>query len=420
MQKIKKLFSLLGPGFITGASDDDPTAIASYSQSGAQFGYQQLWISLFIIPFMIVTQEMCGRIGIVTGKGIVTLIKKNYHSSLAIVAVFCLVIANVVTIGANIGAIASTVATFLHIPFIVLLFFFTVLIVLLQIVLRYSTYSNVLKYTSLALFTYVITVFVTNPQWGQVVRFTFIPYISLQRDFILTVMAILGTNLSPYLFFWQASEEVEEIVEEKKLHDVNKGVPKTNKNDLKRMKIDTVIGMVFSNIVVFFIEITAATTLHHHGITNIETPTQAALALKPLAGNVAYLLFAIGIIGSGMLSIPTLSGSAAFAVSELAGWKPGLQKKFMKAPQFYLLIIICTFLGVCVNFSPIKPFQLLIYAAALNGFLTPVLLIIILLIANNKKLMKQYTNTWKTNVLGVALIVLIGTSSVYLLWSIVK
>ncbi len=414
MQTLKKILNVLGPGFITGAADDDPTAIATYAQSGSQFGYKQLWTTLLTIPCMFITQEMSGRIGMVTGKGIAATIRQNYSSWILYIALILLIVANGVNIGADVGAMAQSGQLLFRLPFIVWILTVISSILLLQIFVGYKKYGNILKYSTIAFGGYIITAFLIKQNWFEILRYTVIPFVSFKKDYLLNLSAIVGTNISPYLFFWQASEEVEEAVGKKRLVTQDKGKPRIAKGDMKKLKIDTIIGMIFSNCIVFFIEITTAASLGIHGLSTIDSPSKAAIALKPFAGNFSFLLFSIGVLGSGFLAVPVLSSSTAYAISETFQKKVGLQKEFVKAPFFYTIIILVTLLGSCINFMSIKPFQLLIYAAALNGVLTPFLLIIILLIANNTKIMGKYTNSMLNNIAAIIIAVVMGIVAIAL------
>lgn len=420
MKKIKKFLSILGPGFITGASDDDPSGIATYAQAGALFGYSQLWTALFSLPFMTIVQEMCGRIGMVTGKGIAVIVKENYAKPILYVAVFLLVLANTINIGADLGAMASSAQLLIGIPFIFWLIAITATTLLLEIFVPYPTYARFLKYLTMSLFAYIITAFVIKQDWGSILQSTFIPTIVLSRDYLLNIVAILGTTISPYLFFWQADEEVEEEVEHHRLKAMGKGIPRVGYKDIRKMRLDTIIGMFFSNLVMLFIIITAASTLHLHSITQIQTADQAAQILKPFAGDFAFLLFAAGIIGTGLLAVPILAGSASYAVAETVGWKAGLYLKPKKAHGFYGVIAIATLVGLLVNFSPIEPFQLLYYTAVINGVCAPPLLLLIVLIGNNKSIMGKYTNSFFTNVMGLIITLIMFVSSVVLLWQLLR
>lgn len=418
LKKIKKILSYLGPGFITGAADDDPSGIATYSQTGAQFGYSQAWTAPFSFPFMTAVQEMCGRIGLVTGKGLSGVIRKHYSRPVLYFAVAILFLANTVNIGANLGAMASSAQLLVDVPFVVLLLIITSVTLLLEIFVSYKVYSKYLKYLAFSLLAYIVVVFAVKQDWTTVLSSTIIPYFSLDKIYLLNIVAILGTTISPYLFFWQADEEVEEEVEKGKIVAMGRGVPKVTKRDLTGMRIDTVIGMFFSNLVMFFIIVTAASTLHLSGITNIETADQAASALKPIAGDFAFILFAAGIIGTGLLAVPILAGSASYAISEAFGWREGLYRKFRQAHGFYGAITIATLIGLIVNFTSIPPFKMLYYTAVLNGIIAPPLLVLILLIANNKKIMGERTNSHLSNILGLVITVIMGVAAIALLFDL--
>jgi NRAMP (natural resistance-associated macrophage protein)-like metal ion transporter len=415
LKKLKKIWSTLGPGFITGASDDDPSGIATYSQTGAQFGYSQGWTSPFSFPFMVVIQEMCGRIGMVSGKGLAEVIRLNYARPILYVAVFSLFLANTINIGANLGAMASSAEAVIGIPFIFLLIGMTALTLGLEIFVSYKVYSKYLKYLALCLFSYVIVFFLVDQDWVELLKSTFIPSFSLERTYLLNIVAILGTTISPYLFFWQTNEEVEEEVESGKLSSMGHGTPVVTGKDLVRMRKDTMAGMFFSNIIMFFIIATTAATLHMSGITSVDTADQAAEALRPLAGDYSYLLFAIGIIGAGLLSVPVLAGSASYAVSESFGWKEGLYQKFKQAHGFYGAITLATIVGLLVNFIGVPPFKMLYYAAVLNGIVAPILMIMIIFIANNRKVMGERVNSKVSNIMGITITGIMSIAAVALL-----
>jgi NRAMP (natural resistance-associated macrophage protein)-like metal ion transporter len=418
MGRLKKFLRILGPGFITGASDDDPSGIATYSQTGAQFGYSQSWTSLFSFPFMTVIQEICGRIGMVTGEGLSAVIKIHYAKPVLYVAVLLLLVANTINVGADLGAMASSGQLLLGIPFWIWLLVITSITLGLQIIFPYPTYARFLKFLTFSLFAYILTAFVVQQDWTKITVSTLVPSFSLSRDYLLNIVAILGTTISPYLFFWQSDEEVEEEIDHHKIRAMGKGTPKVSKYDIRSMRLDTVIGMLFSNLVMFFIIVTTASTLGAHGITNIGTADQAAQALRPLAGNFAFLLFAAGIIGTGLLAVPVLAGSASYAVGEAFNWKVGLNKRFNQAPAFYGVIILATIVGLAVNFTPIKPFQLLYYTAVFNGLAAPPLMVLLMLISNNKKIMGEHTNSWFSNSMGWGITVVMGVAGLTLLFTI--
>ncbi len=415
--KIKKLLKAIGPGFITGAADDDPSGIGTYAQTGAQFGFSQLWTALFAFPFMTVIQEMCGRIGMVTGHGLSGVISRHYAKPILYFCVIILFIANTVNIGANLGAMASSMQMFFDIPFYVLLAVMTILTILLEVFVPYPTYARFLKYLTFSLFAYIITALFIKQDWNTVLLSTFIPQFSFQKEYLLNVVAILGTTISPYLFFWQADQEVEEEIAHHKIRSFGKGVPRITKLDLREMRLDTITGMFFSNLVMFFIIVTAASTLHLNGITTIGSPTEAAESLRPFAGDFAYLLFTAGIIGTGLLSVPILAGSASYALSESFGWKAGLNQKLKKAHAFYGVIALATLGGLLVNLTPIKPFQLLYYTAVLNGVMAPPLMVMILLVSNNKKIMGRHVNSLFSNLFGWGITLLMAFATLGLLAS---
>src|SRR5674476_726421 len=409
LKYLKKLFKKIGPGFITGAADDDPSGVATYSQTGAIFGFSQLWLALFSLPFMVVIQQMCWRMGMVTGKGLAGIINENYSKPMLYFAVSMLVIANTINIGADLGAMATSAQMLLGLPFLFCLCLMTGFIIILEIFVTYKTYSKILKYLALTLFAYVLTAFIVKPDWGIILKNTVLPQIQFSKDYLLNVVAILGTTISPYLFFWQESQEVEEEISEGKISDIGVGKPRVSRKSVINMDWDTVVGMLFSQAIMFFIIITTAATLHANGITKIETASQAAEALRPVAGNLAYLLFATGIIGTGLLAVPILAGSSAYAVSETMGMREGLSKKTRLAPGFYGVIAASTFVGMLISWLGIDPIKALYYAAALNGLTAPPLMVLIILIANNKKIMGKYVNKQLGNSLGWIIVLVMNT-----------
>jgi len=420
MKKLKKLLKILGPGFVTGASDDDPSGIATYSQTGALFGLTQLWTALFTFPLMTVVQEMCGRIGLVTGHGLAGVMKRHYSKSMLYVAVFLLVVANTINIGANLGAMAASAQLLIDIPFTFWLIGMTVLILVLEIFISYKTYVKVLKYLAMSLLAYIATAFVVNVDWVSAIKSSLIPHIEFSKVYLMNIVAIFGTTISPYLFFWQANEEVEEEIAHHKLRRLGKGIPKVTPKDLSNLRVDTAIGMFFSNITMWFIIITTGTVLHANGITTIESAHQAAEALRPLAGDFAFILFAAGIIGTGLLSVPILSGAASYAVAESFNWNAGLYLKLRKAHGFYGVITIATLVGLLINFIGLNPIQTLYYTAVLNGIVAPPLLIMILLIANDKIVMRGKVNNFAQNILGGITIFVMSVAAIALLVDFVR
>ena len=400
MNPFKRIWRLLGPGLITGAADDDPSGIATYSQTGALFGYSQLWAVLFSYPFMTVVQEMCGRIGLVTGEGLAGVIRAHYGKKVLWSAVLLLVFANAVNIGADLGAMASSIQLLLPLPFYFLLLSIAALMILLEILVPYPTYARILKYLALTLLAYIVSGFLVESDWPHVLNALVTPHIEFTKDYILNIAAFLGTTISPYLFFWQADEEVEEEIAAHKIRDMGEGTPQVSAGDVRKMRIDTALGMFFSNVMTFFIIVTVAATLGAAGVHSVDTAAQAASALRPVAGDLAFLLVTLGIIGTGLLAVPVLAGSAGYAVAEAFGWKAGLGKRFGQAPGFYLVITIVTLSGLVVNLLPIGSMTLLYYAAMVNGVLAPPLMLLILLIANNRRIMGKRTNGLFGNLFG--------------------
>lgn len=403
--KLSRGFKQLGPGLVTGAADDDPSGIATYTQAGAAYGYQMLWMTLFMLPMMIVIQEISGRIGLVTGRGLSRVIAEHYNRWLMYFAVLCLVFANVVNIGADIGGMAASAQLFVDLPFAWLTMFFTVAMVLIQIFMPYKRYSKILKYLSFSLLAYIITAFVVTQPWGDILHYVLTPHIEMNAPFILMLVAMLGTTISPYLFFWEPSQEVEEEIEHRRV-GVNGGIPKINEKQIRSFRRDNLFGMMFSNATAFFIMITAAATLHTKGITDIPNAAAAANALQPLvnsfpfSGQIAKALFAMGIIGTGLLAVPVLAGSSAYAISEVLGIKEGLFRKYKSARGFYLAITITTLLGLMINFVNIDPMKALVMAAVVNGVLAVPLIFIIVRIGSNRKIMGKYTSNKLTTLIG--------------------
>jgi len=415
---LKQLAKSLGPGFITGAADDDPSGIATYSQTGALFGFSQLWTALFSYPFMTVMQEMCGRIGLVTGMGLAGLMRKHYSRTLLYGAVTLLLVANIINIGADLGAMAAGLMLLVPVPFFVLLVVVTVAMLGLEVYVPYPQYAQFLKYLTLSLLAYVVTAFVIKVDWITVFHNTIVPHVTFSKEYVMNIAAILGTTISPYLFFWQADEEVEEEIQQGKIRGMGKGIPKIKSTDVRQMRVDTVLGMFFSQAVMFFIIVSVAATLGMQGAHNIATAADAAKALKPVAGNFAFLLFTLGIVGTGLLAVPVLAGSAGYALAEALGWKVGLGERYSKARGFYGIIAAATIVGLLVNFTSVAPMTMLYYAAMLNGVLAPPLMIVILFIANNRVIMGKRTNSLFSNILGIAITVLMGAVSLGLLYSI--
>lgn len=406
LRKIKRLFKTLGPGLITGAADDDPSGIATYSQTGAQFGYGQLWTAVFIYPLMTAIQEACARIGAVTGKGLAAVISQNYSKKILYSVVILVFVANTINIGADIGAMAEATKLIIPVPFFLLALFFTMAILILEIFTSYKTYSNILKWLALALLSYPITVFIINQPWLELLKATFVPHIELSFNFLFIIIGVVGTTISPYMFFWEASEEVEEEILKRRLTQ-KLGMPKINPHFIKNIRIDNAVGMLASQIATWCIIVVTASVLHKSGVTNIDTAADAARALEPLvhnfpnAGLIAKSLFAIGVVGLGLLAVPVLAGSASYALSETFNWHEGLRLKLKSARGFYGVIIISTLIGLAMNFIGINPIKALIFSAVFNGIVSVPLIFLISKIAGNKKIMGEYKS---------------GTVSKILLW----
>lgn len=382
----------LGPGLITGAADDDPSGIATYSQAGAGFGYAMLWTTFLTFPLMVGIQMVSARIGRVTGHGLAANIRLHYSPALLYVLVGLLLIANTINIAADIGAMAAALKLLIGGPTHWYAIAFAMVSLVLQIFIPFPRYAPILKILTLSLFAYVATVFAVNVLWGEVFYRTIMPSISFKADYVMAVVAVFGTTISPYLFFWQASQEVEELratAGEAPL----KEAPEQALSHLQRIKVDTYIGMGFSNLIAFFIILTAAVTLHLHGITDIQTSAQAAEALRPLAGEFAFLLFTAGIIGTGLLAVPVLAGSAAYAIAESFDWRIGLGRKLLEARGFYMILIIATLLGVALNFTPIDPIKALFWSAVINGVIAVPIMVVIMLMGARPDVMGQFVIT---------------------------
>jgi NRAMP (natural resistance-associated macrophage protein)-like metal ion transporter len=408
--KIKSYFQSLGPGLITGASDDDPSGIATYSQAGAAFGLTTLWTAFITFPLMAAIQEMCARIALVTRMGLTGTLKSNYHPFIVYLMLLFSFPAIVLNIGADIaamGAVGNLMMPSVHPIFFSV--FFTFLLMMLIIILPYQKMAAVLKYLCVVLLVYVIVPFLYHQNWLHILKSTVIPTITFDKDYLKMLVAILGTTISPYLFFWQASMEVEDMNQRKKQIIVNKRI-------ISKMKKDVDFGMFFSNLVMFFIILTAGTVLFNGGIRQIDTVEQAAQALKPLAGNMAYLLFTVGVIGTGLLAIPVLCGSLSYIMAESFGWQQGLNKKFQDAKPFYYIIIVSLMLGLALNYIGFSPVKALLYSAVLYGLTAPVLIAIVLHIANNKKIMGEFTNNKLANFLGFATLLFMTAAAIGLLY----
>lgn len=406
LRSIPQIVRALGPGVITGAADDDPSGIATYSQAGAKFGLGMLWMTLFLLPTMIVIQEMCARIGLLSGNGLAALIKKKYSTKVVYPISSLLVIANTINIGADLGAMSASInIIFPGVPFVVTAVLFSAFIIVAEIFIPYDKYVKVLKYLILSLFAYVLTAIIVGGNMSKIF-FTIIPAMTFSSDYVVMFVAVIGTTISPYLLFWQTSEEAEEDVTKHKIKEIGEGKPKVSPREIMLMKKDIGIGMFFSQFIMWSIIITSAGSLYFVGLYDIQTADQAASSLEPLvksfpnSGQIAKLIFAFGIIGTGLLAIPVLSASSAFALSDTFGWKEGLEKKFSQAKAFYSVIVASTLIGVWITFSHINPIQALILAAVINAVITIPILFIVMRLANDKKILKDKINTRFSNITG--------------------
>jgi len=395
---IKRFFMILGPGLITGASDDDPSGIGTYAVAGASFGFSMLWTALITFPMMTAVQFICAKIGMVTGMGLARVLRTHYPKALVYPVVGALVVANTINAGADIGAIASAVNLLVPIPPTMMIVPVALTILGLQIWGSYRLIANTFKWLSLALLAYVGSALFARPDLGELLRGTFLPTITFDAHFMTMLVAILGTTISPYLFFWQASEEVEEEISMgRRTLTSRQGATGT---ELKYAGLDVTVGMFFSNVVMYFIILATAATLFKAGKTDIQSATEAAQALRPLAGDAAYALLAMGLIGAGFLAVPVLTGSSAYAVAEALGWRHGLDEKPRRAKLFYAVIIIPTLIGMGINFLGINPIRALFWTAVVNGFLAPPMLIVVMVIANNRRIMGERVNGYWTNIGG--------------------
>lgn len=417
IEKIKKFMKIAGPGIITGAADDDPSGIATYSQTGAQFGYGQLWSMAWLFPLMVSVQEACARIGAVNAKGLAAVIKEHYSKKVLFFVVALVFIANTINIGADIGAMAEAANLLVPIDFSILMLFFTALILVLEIFVSYKNYSKILKWFIVSLLAYPISMFLVYQPWGEILKATFIPNIEFSFAFFFVITGVLGTTISPYMFFWEASQEVEE---EHSRHLIRKdGSVKGLKNFIRNLRVDNFVGMLASQAAAWCIIILSATVLHSAGVLNIGTAADAARALEPLvksfpnAGMIAKGLFAFGVIGLGLLAVPVLSGSASYALSEAMNWREGLNQKFKRAHGFYGVITIATVIGLMINFLHIDPMKALVFAAVFNGVAAVPLLFLVAKVARNEKIMGEYRSGRVSNTLvwltfGVMFLAAIG------------
>ena len=384
-----KLADILGPGLITGASDDDPSGIATYAQAGAAFGFALCWTLLLTYPLMCAIQLISAEFGRVTGKGIAANMRRCYSPYLLYAVVSLLVVANVINIGADLGAMGAALELILPGPKWLYVAAFAIVIAVLEVFMRYTNYASVLRWLTLSLFAYVATVFVVGVPWGTVAYHLVVPHVEWTTAYFTIVVAIFGTTISPYLFFWQASEEVEEVREDPAAKPILEA-PAEAPRQFQRIRLDTLVGMAASNLVALFIVLTTAATLNAHGVTNIETSADAAKALKPIAGEFAFAVFALGIVGTGLLAVPVLAGSAAYALCETVGWNIGLDERPARAPAFYWTIAAAIVLGAALNFTSLDPIKALIFSAVVNGVVATPVMAMIMLMASRREIMGEF------------------------------
>jgi NRAMP (natural resistance-associated macrophage protein)-like metal ion transporter len=398
---IRRLLSLVGPGLMTGAADDDPSGIATYVQTGAQFGYGQLWTALFVLPLMTAVQEASARIGAVTGKGLAAVMRERYGVRLVYSIILLLLIANTINIGADIGAMAAAAQLIIPLPFVILTLVFTISMVAREILMPYAQYVKILKWLTIALLAYPITVFVVHEPWGTLLRATFVPHLVFTPAFLFILTGVLGTTITPYMFFWEASEEVEEERRTGLLGP--SGRPTIGRDFIRNLRIDNASGMIASQLVSWCIIVVGATVLHNGGITTVNSAADAAKALVPLvhtfprAGTLAEILFAVGIVALGLLAVPVLAGSSAYAVAEVSGWTEGLNLKLDQARGFYGIIALGMLVGLFINFVGVNPIKMLVVAAVINGVIAAPIIAVLALLAASKGIMGQYRSGWLSN-----------------------
>jgi len=416
VRRTRNYWQVLGPGLTTGASDDDPSGIATYSQTGAQYGFQLIWLSAATFPLMAVVQEMCARIGMATGRGLAANIRTHFSRKLLYTSTLLLFAANTFNIGADLGAMAKGVQLLRpSLNFSSLVIGFALLCIILQVFIPYARYAKYLKYLAMVLLAYVASAILAHLNWGNVLSHSFIPHITFDKTQILLICAILGTTISPYLFFWQTSQEIEErIMQGKTTVQLRRGA---TKEEVKAMRLDVWSGMLLSNVVMFFIVAACGAELHTHGITNINTASQAAQALRPFAGNATYLLFAVGIVGTGLLAIPVLAGSSSYAIAESSLWREGLYRKLREAYAFYGIIIFSFLIGLALNFIGLNPIKALIYSAVGNGLVAPVVLLFIVLLSSNKRVMGEWVNKPYVTVIGWIITILMAIAGLAAIFS---
>ena len=394
-------FRALGPGVITGASDDDPSGIGTYSSVGAKFGLGLLWMAIWLLPMMMAIQEACARIGIVTNRGLAGVLQKHYNRKIVAIITFILIVANIVNIGADLGVMSKSLQMLMNINFYTATVCFAIIIIMLEIFISYHVYVKILKWLAFSTLAYFATAFMIDLDWKIIMKSAIIPRINFSFEYIFAVVAVFGTSITPYLFFWQTSEEVEENKLAKKIFpSFRRRDNLVINNRIAKMRTDVKTGMFLANLVFFFIVVTTSHVLFKNGIFNIDSAEEAALALRPLAGDYAYLLFTFGIIGTGLLAVPILAGSGAYALSEIMQWREGLEEKFSRAKGFYAVIIVSILFGLILNLFNVNPIKALYYAAFLNGVISLPLLVVIMIVSDNKKIMGRETNPVWVRIFG--------------------
>ncbi len=411
--KLRSFGRELGPGLVTGAADDDPSGIATYSQAGAAFGFGLLWTALVSLPLMTAVQLMCARIGLVSQQGLAAVVREHYSKYLLWAVCALLLFGNTVNIAADLGGMGAAAGLITGHKSLLWVPLFTAIIIAFLVFSSYRFMSSVLKWLTLVLFSYVVAAFLADPDWSAVASGTFRPRIEMSREYLLTFVAIMGTTISPYLFFWQAAQNVEHHNEA-----AEPGRPRRAlERELRTAGRDVGAGMFISNLIMYFIILTTGATLHETGMTTIDSAADAAWALEPVAGQAASLIFALGIIGTGMLGVPVLAGSAAYAVAEAGDWRRGMNRKPRQARHFYIVIALAMVIGMGLNFAGINPMRMLFGAAVVNGVLAPPLIVIILLICNNRMVMGEKRNGWLINIGGIAAALIMGAGAITLLIS---
>lgn len=423
-KRFSRFLRILGPGLVTGAADDDPSGIATYSQAGAGYGFGLLWAFPLMYPLLLAVQESCSRIGAITGKGLARVIKENYSKKLLYSAVFLVVVANTINIGADLGAMAATTQLLIPLPFWFLALLYAVIIILLQIFISYKKYSRLLKWLALALFAYPLTAFMVGQNWSEIFANTFTISPKINFDTLYILVGMIGTTISPYLFFWDTSEVVEDEIIHHRVAENSTNPPVVTKHFLHNIKVDNFVGMSLASLTAWFIVIVGGSVLFTNGITEINSAADAARAIEPMvsnfpnAGLVSKLIFSLGILGLGLLAIPTLAGSASYAISETLGWKEGLHKKFKRAIGFYSVIAAAILVGLLINFLGIDPIKALIFTAVFNGVAAVPLLYIIAKVGNNQVIMGEHKNSLISNIFVRLAFVIMTLAVLFLFYAV--